>query len=68
MAILKPLFGQNAVKVRSVFTAWTAYAEVFQAHTEKWTSSTLEYKDARARRAYWAGTPRPRPPPARAHN
>ena len=55
LAILRPLFGQNAVKVKSIFAAWTAYAEVASAHNEKWTSTTQEYRDERARRAYWAG-------------
>ena len=56
MEILKPLFGQNAAKVKSIFGAWSAYAQVAMAHNEKWTSTTQEYKDERARRAYWAGT------------
>ena len=55
LAILRPLFGQNAVKVKSIFAAWTAYAEVASAHNDKWTSTTQEYRDERARRAYWAG-------------
>ena len=55
LVIMQPLFGQNTSKVRSIFTAWTAYAAVASAHNEKWTSSTQEYLDARARRAYWAG-------------
>ena len=32
-----------------------SYAEVAQAHNEKWESDSQAYKDARACRAYWAG-------------
>ena len=55
LLVMQPLFGQNTSKVKAIFTAWTAYAAVASAHNEKWTSSTQEYRDERARRAYWAG-------------
>ena len=55
MQILKPLFGSNAEKVRSIFESWTSYAEVFMAIHDKWESSSTEYKEERASRLYRAG-------------
>ena len=55
MALLTPVFGKNTVKVHTIFEAWVGYAETFSAANDGWTSTTTEYKEARAMRLYRAG-------------
>ena len=53
--ILTALFGQNASRVRSIFATSNSYAGLFATHSEKWESTTVEYKEERASEAYWKG-------------
>ena len=53
--ILRRLFGHNAAFVRSIFTSFVCYGNLFNATNDAWTSNTTEYKEERATETYWTG-------------
>ena len=48
MAELRAFFGANAQKVKSILEMWNAYADMYNACCDEWTSDTDEYREERA--------------------
>ena len=48
MAELANFFGANAARVKLILKAWNAYADLFNAFNDQWTSDLQSYRDERA--------------------
>ena len=50
MAELTIFFGANAARVKSILKMWNAYADLYNAFCDEWTSDTDAYREERAYR------------------
>ena len=51
---LNDLFGANAQRVKRILQLWNAYADLYSALCDEWTSDTQSYRDERAYQVHTA--------------